>query len=240
MATITSYGLAQEYRVYCGLCRAQATRLQGRGITEEKLTGGSDLIKIMQDTETAALNAETAKELLTQQEGMQRNELNVLLRAVVNAVKKQYGKGAKEGKDFHVGDYLADSTPKALQWADDVEKAYPKYKDDLQKQGIMPSDIESIKLSAAALEATDTLQETSKRSTTQATATAHAALDAVVKFIDALYSAVNMEFAKEPAVRGDFEAAKKLRYQAAPKPVKPNDKAEGTPAASAAQPAIAK
>jgi hypothetical protein len=240
MATITSYGLAQEYRVDCGLCRAQATRLQGRGITEEKLTGGSDLIKIMQDTETAALNAETAKELLTRQEAMQRNRLSVLLRAVVNAVKKQFGKGAKEGKDFRVGEYLADSTPKALQWADDVVKAFAKYKDDLQKQGIMPVDIESIKASAAALEATDTQQETSKRSATQATATAHAAFDAVVKFIDALYSAVNMEFAKEPAVRADFEAAKKLRYQAAPRPVKPEIQTDPNITAPAAQRAAAK
>ncbi|MGD0036275.1 MAG: hypothetical protein ABSC53_03160 [Bacteroidota bacterium] len=240
MATITSYGLAQEYRVVCGLCRAQATRLQGRGITEEKLTGGSDLVKIMQDTETAALNAETAKELLTEQEEMQRNGLGVLLHAAVNAVKKQFGKGAKEGKDFRVGENLAYSTPKTLQWADDVVKAYPKYRDDLQKQGIMPTDIDSIKASAAALEATDTQQETSKRIATQTTATANAAFDAVVKFIDAIHSAVIMEFAQEPAVRADFEAAKKLRYQAPPKPAKSDGKTDANNTTPVAQPAIAK
>jgi hypothetical protein len=104
----------------------------------------------------------------------------------------------------------------------------------------MPTDIDSIKASAGALEATDTQQETAKRSVTQATATANAAFDAVVKFIDAIHSAVIMEFAKEQAVRADFEAAKKLRYQAAPKPVKPAGKTDAINTAPAVQLATAK
>lgn len=228
MATITSYGLAQEYRVVCELGRAQAPRLQGRGITEEKLTGGSDLVKVMQDKETAALNAATAKEVLTQQETLQRNNLVILLRAVQNGLKKQFGKGAKEGKDFHIGESLTNSTPKTLQWADDLVKAYPKYKDDLLNQGIMQTDIDAIKATASSLEATDTQQETAKRTATQATAAAEAAVNAVSKYIDSIHSAAIMEFAKEPAIRGDFEAAKKLKYQAPPKATKGNGQGQAT------------
>ena len=238
MATITSNGLAQEYRVVCGLCRVQAARLQGRGITEEKLSGGSDLVKVMRDKETAALNAATAKEVLTEQESLQRNNLVTLLRAFQNGVKKQFGKGAKEGKDFHIGETLSDSTPKTLQWVDDVVQAYPKYKDDLLKQGIMQSDIDAIRATAASLEATDTQQETAKRTATQTTAAAEVALIAVSKYIDSIHSAAIMEFAKEPAIRTDFEAAKKLRYQAPPKASKGNG--QGQTAQAQMQPATVK
>jgi hypothetical protein len=220
MAAITTYGLAQETRVTGELCKTYNEPLLVHNVTPEKHNTGSELARIMQEKETAALNADTAKQILTRQEDTQRANLVLLLQGVNNAVKTKYGKGSKEGKDFHIGEKLAYSTPKVLQWAADVIKVYPKYKDALAEQGIVQADIDAIAASAAALEATDTQQETSKRAAAQATAAADTAKTAVVKFLDSIQNAAGMAFVKEPATKADFEAAKKLRYQAAPRTAK--------------------
>ena len=137
MAAITTYGLAQETRVTGELCKTHNEPLQVHNVTPEKLNAGSELARMMLEKETAALNADTAKQVLTRQEETQRANLVLLLQSVNNAVKTKYGKGSKEGKDFHIGEKLSYSTPKVLQWAADVIKIYPKYKEELAEGSVL-------------------------------------------------------------------------------------------------------
>ncbi len=219
MSTVTTYGLEQENRVTGGLCTTYLERLKKRNITAEKLTSGNGLVEVMLQKDGAATNAETAKEELTKQEGTFRDHLGILLQSVLNAVKKKFGRSSIEGKDFHEGENMKSTTPKALKWAKDTTEIFPKYQNDLADQGIVPADMDAITAAAAALSAMDTQQETAKQSAIDATAASNAATDAVVAYLDSIQSAAGMEFANEPAILSAFEKAKQLRYT--PDPRKP-------------------
>ena len=240
MAGISTYGLSREFGQLTEICKRFVERLAERGITEERLKAGGDLVQIAKDKETAALQAETVKEKLTEQEKKQGEVVVVLLRGVGNAVKKQFGRRSKEGRDFHIGEKITNTAAATLRCADDAAKAFPKYKSDLAQQGIVQADMDTIKLAAASLDATGSQHETAKRAAVQATAAAKAALNAAVKFVDSIHSAALMEFTNEPAVLADFASAKKLRYQPRPRHSKSDDQAAAQEKVVALQPAVSK
>ena len=214
MGIITSEGLAQEYRVLKQLCTVHNTRLQTRGVTPERLTSYSDSVAAMESQRAVLEEADSAKKQLTQQEETQRNTLTEHIRIIQKGVKNVFADGSPQRSEFHIGDKLNSSTAHVLGWTKDIGAGWEKYKDVLISGGLLQTDIDAMQTTADALTETDTAQEVAKKKTTpEATAALHTAIETVRKAADALHGIAAVEFKKEPALANQFEQAKKLRFE---------------------------
>jgi hypothetical protein len=214
MATISSEGAAQEQRVLSDLGTTYALRLGKRGVSPEKLKTYADLEADMESKRTEALGTDSSKRELSGQEAGKRQELYALIRPIQEAAKKTFPKGDPRLKEFHVGDASSDSTSLLLAWASDVAAAATKYLDLLSSKGLVQADIDALKSVAAELKQTDTRQETAKtKARPEATAAFNASVKALIECADSIHTAAGLEFAKEPAIKAQFDAAKKLRYE---------------------------
>jgi hypothetical protein len=222
MSTISSEGLAQEQRVEAELCAKYTTQLTPRSITPEKLTAHIAAVADMEAKRELASNAGSVKEQLTLQEADGRFKLSKQLRALQEAVKKQFGINSPQAKEFYVGQDLTNSTKVIVAWANDMVNKWPTYKEQLGNQGIIQGDIDAIKASADALGALDAKQETAKDAAKEATQAFNDAMDNVAKIADSIQSGAKMAFANNAAVKDEFDAAKRLRYSTPAREKKPN------------------
>jgi hypothetical protein len=214
MATISSEGLAQEHRVLAELGTTYASRMEKRGLTAAKFTSYAGMIDDMEEKRTDALGTNSQKKGLTGKEANMRQDVLTLIRPLQEAAKKSFPKGSPELKEFHVGDIISDSTPLLLAWAKDTAAASVKYLSTLAPRGVLQADIDALNAAAGELKQTDTKQETAKlKVRPEATAAFAASVRAVIECADSIHTAAGLEFAKEPAVLAQFEAAKKLRYE---------------------------
>jgi hypothetical protein len=218
MATISSEGLAQEHRVLAELGTTYASRMEKRGLTAEKYTSYAGKIDDMEERRTDTLGTNSHKKGLTGREADLRQDVLTLIRPLQEAAKKSFPKGAPELKEFHVGDVVSDSTPLLLAWAADTAAASVKYLSTLAPRGVVQADVDALNAAAGELSQTDTQQETAKlKVRPEATAAFAASVKAVIDCADSIHTAAGLEFAKEPAILAQFEAARKLRYEMTPK-----------------------
>ena len=95
---------------------------------------------------------------------------------------------------------------------------------------MIQADIDELKALAAELKQTDTRQETAKtKARPEATAAFDASVKALVDCADSIHTAAGLEFAKEPTIKAQFDAAKKLRYEPSDKKGGGDDAANQTP-----------
>jgi hypothetical protein len=214
MGTISSEGLAQEYRVLAELGTLYAPRFEKRGVTAAKFKSYADTIGEMEKKRTDTLGTNSQKKGLTGMEAELRQEIITLIRPIQESAKKSFPKGSPELKEFHVGDVASDSTSLLLAWSADIPAAAVKYLTVLAKRGVMQEDIDRLLEKADELKQTDTQQETAKvKVRPEATAAFYASVKAAIDFADTIHTAAGLEFAKEPAILLQFDAAKKLRYE---------------------------
>jgi hypothetical protein len=184
----------------------------------------------MESKRAEALGTDSSKKGLSGQEAGKRQELYALIRPIQETAKKTFPKGDPRLKEFHVGDAWSDSTSLLLAWASDVATAATKYLDLLAPKGLVQTDIDALKELAAELKQTDTRQETAKtKARPEATAAFNASVKALIDCADSIHTAAGLEFAKEPAIKAQFEAAKKLRYEPSLKKSTGDDAAKQTP-----------
>jgi hypothetical protein len=218
MATVTAYGLGQEGAVHIKLCTANTEVLAPRGITSEFLTGYTAKLSDMEKKAAAASLAKEGTGVLTERESGKRGSVMSGIRKVNDIVKATYPKGGAIWKAFHIGDQPINSTKVILRWANDCLEAAEEHKAELLANGLLQSDIDDLKSDAAQLKATDTDQETSKKSSKPAAFKEYrTAMDDVETMSDKIISIASAAFKKDPDTLKQFKAAKKLRYMPAPR-----------------------
>jgi len=218
MPTISSEGAAQEQRVLTDLNTTYSPRMAKRGFDPVRMKTYADLEKDMEAKRSGALGTDSDKRGLSGQEAALRQDLVAHLRPMQEAGKKAFPKGSPQLRELHVGDILSDSTPVVLAWAEDIATAALKYLTILAAKGVLQSDIDTINSLAEQLKSIDTRQQTAKtKARPEATAAFYASVKALTEFSDSIHTAAGLEFAKEPTVKAQFDAAKKLRFEVPPR-----------------------
>jgi hypothetical protein len=214
MAHPTSQGLEQEQGPLSALATTRLTDLQKRGVTPEFVSKYRSLTTTMTDTVAASGGKNSDKKQLTGSELIAKDNLLAEVRTIQGGVKRVFPKGSPVRKEFFVGEYFNHSTALLLKWEEGIAKSWPKYKDRLIAEGnLIQDDDDKMVANAATLQGVDTSHELAKHADApEATAAAQKAMADVEKAADFIYGAAEAEYAKQPAILGEFEKLKPLRY----------------------------
>ncbi len=218
MSTITSHGLNQEFRLVRELCTRHADKLQPRGVTDAKLTEYSNADAAMTAQGGALKIMRSTFNRLTTEEVQLRGEVERHFKRMKQQAKNAFGNNAPELKEFHVGDEINGSTPRALRYGAEILAAWDKHKDVMTTKGSsLQQDRDDLAAALDALQAKDTEQEKVKIvDSPEATAAFEKAKDATRAIADWIHKAAEGEFAGNVSVLNEFAQAKKKRFEAAP------------------------
>ncbi|HUI29680.1 MAG TPA: hypothetical protein VLX91_05650 [Candidatus Acidoferrales bacterium] len=220
MAHATPEGLTQEQGALCILATTHLADLQKRGVTADFLTAYAAKLKTMQDAFAAHTGMTSDKEQLTVSEQVAKDQLLADVRRMQHGARRTFPKGSPQLKEFHVGEDYNRSTGLLGKWAGEIATAWDKYKMNLIANGnLIQDDFDSMVANAAVLKNTDAAQENAKHvDSPGATVAALSAMAAVEKAADFIYGAAEAAYAKDPAMLGEFEKLKPLRYAVPPRP----------------------
>ena len=227
---VYSEGLTVEYGILSSLAVANAAKFEPRGVNAEKLAVYTAAKTDMETKRAAAIQAESIKKQLTEQEAATRDGVLSRIGKIKEPVKGAFGKNSAPGKEFHINDSHGNSTSVVIAWAKDISKAYPAYKTELSGQGLIQEDIDGLLADALELEALNTRQEASKKLAADATKSYNDSIDKMISIADSIHHAAGLAFEKDAATLAKFEAAKKLRYEAPARKAKtPGDDTQPPP-----------
>lgn len=219
-----SEGLSQERIALTPRTLLHIERLQKRNVTQILLDKYGAKDATMQEVVAKNRGKKSDKKQLTEGEEAARSALLVDIQKVQNAAKQTYPVGSPQGEEFFVNERHNYSTAKLIKWAKGIQTSYPKYSAVLnEKAGLIQEDVDKMVADAQALSGIDANQETAVRiDCPESTAEVQKAMKEVSDIADFIYTAARLEFANEPAILGQFEALRPLRFSTPPREV-PDD-----------------
>ena len=229
MSEVTHEGLEAGLAPLTNLCKDHAEPLAKRGVTQQKLdeyAAEGEALKVARANHAAV---ESQLKNIENMEDADRTSLGETINVFRTGVKEAFPEGSPVRKQFHVGDVWNNVSKIAIGFADDIEKAYPDYQDELKaKGGILAEDLTTLIARRKKLEATSAEHvKIRTKNLKEANADLHGAHNQMKHTSDFIHAIVAIEFVHQPVILRQFEATRQLRHTTShkhkPAPVNPKE-----------------